>query len=38
MKSKSFDDYDKACEFRDMVDGQIQWCTYKGNRYWLVWY
>ena len=38
MKSKEFDDYDKACEFRNKVDGQIQWCRYKRKQYWIVWY
>ena len=38
MKSKSFNNYDKASEFRDKVDGQIQWCRDKGKQYWIVWY
>ena len=38
MKSKSFDDYNQALLFRDKVDGQVQWCTYKGQKYWIVWY
>ena len=38
MLCKEFSDYDNACEFRDKVDGQIQWSIYKGNKYWIVWY
>lgn len=38
MKTKSFNDYAEACEFRDKVDGQIQWCSYKSEKYWIVWY
>ena len=38
MKSKSFNDYDNACEFCDKVNGQIQWCSYKRKKYWIVWY
>jgi len=38
MLCKEFNDYDKACEFRDKVDGQTQWSIYKGNKYWIVWY
>ena len=38
MKSKSFDNYQEACTFNDKVNGQIQWCTYKCKKYWIVWY
>lgn len=38
MKSKTFNNYDDACKFRDRVGGQIQWCSYKRERYWIVWY
>ena len=38
MKSKTFNDYEKACKFRDRVNGQTQWCTYKSVTYWIVWY
>ena len=38
MKNKSFENYAKACEFRDKVNGQTEWCTYKSNDYWVVWY
>lgn len=39
MKFKSFNDYDEACEFRDKVDGQIQWNSYRdGTKDWTVWY
>lgn len=38
MNAKQFDDYDKACIFCDKVDGQIQWCSYKCRKYWIVWY
>ena len=38
LKWKEFSEYDKACAFRDKVDGQTEWCMHKGKRYWLVWY
>lgn len=38
MRIKEFDDYEKACKFRDKVKGQTQWCLYKGKEYWRVWY
>ena len=38
MKSKYFNDYNKACQFNDKVDGQIQWGSDKGKQYWIVWY
>lgn len=38
MKTKTFNDYEEACVFCDKVDGQIQWCSYKGNQYWTVWF
>lgn len=39
MKMKEFDNYEKACEFRDKVDGYIQWTTsYKRKPLWYVWY
>ena len=38
MKVKEFDNYEIACNFRDKVDGQIQWTSYKGKQLWYVWY
>lgn len=38
MKVKEFDNYEKACKFRDRVGGQIQWTPYKGKQLWYVWY
>lgn len=38
MKSKEFSNYEKVCEFRDKVDGQIQWTSWKGKKIWRVWY
>lgn len=38
MKSRSFNNYDKACAFRDKVDGITQWMSYKGEYYWIVWW
>ena len=38
MKSKTFNAYEKACKFRDKVNGQTQWCHYKSVAYWIVWY
>lgn len=38
MKVKEFNDYEKACEFRDKVNGQTQWSRYKGKPIWYVWY
>ena len=38
MKVKSFDDYEKACKFRDKVNRQTQWSSYKGKLIWYVWY
>ena len=38
MKTKIFNDYEKACAFNDIVDGQIQWCRHKRKSYWIVWY
>lgn len=38
MKTKIFNDYEKACVFCDEVDGQIQWCFYNGDQYWIVWF
>lgn len=38
MKVKEFDNYEKACEFRDKVNGQTQWTSYKGKQLWYVWY
>lgn len=31
MKVKEFTDYEKACEFRDKVNGQTQWSKYKNK-------
>lgn len=28
----------KLVFFCDEVGGQIQWCFYKGNQYWTVWF
>lgn len=38
IKSKSFNDYQEAFIFNDKVNGQIQWCSYKHKKYWIVWY
>ena len=38
MNVKEFSDYDKACEFREKVGGQVEWSSYKGNPLWYVWY
>ena len=38
MTSKSFGDYQEACIFNDKVNGQIQGCSYKHKKYWVVWY
>lgn len=38
MKVKEFDDYEKACEFRDEVDGQTYWTSCEGKQLWDVWY
>lgn len=38
MKSKTFNNYQKACLFRDKVNGQTEWCSHNGKRYWIVWY
>ena len=38
MKSRTFNDYEKACKFRDKVNGQTEWCSYKSVEYWIVWY
>ena len=33
MNVKEFSNYNKACEFRDKVGGQVEWSSYKANRY-----
>lgn len=38
MNVKEFSNYDKACEFRDKVGGQVEWSSYKGKSLWYVWY
>lgn len=38
MDVKEFSNYDKACEFRDKVGGQVQWSAHKGKQLWHVWY
>ena len=38
MRVKEFSNYDKACEFRDKVGGQVEWSSYKGKPLWYVWY
>lgn len=38
MRVRSFEDYEKACEFRDKVGGQTQWSRYKCKPIWYVWY
>lgn len=38
MRVKEFSDYDKACQFRDKVDGQTQHSQYKGKPIYYVWY
>jgi len=38
MKSKLFNKYEDACKFRDKVGGEVQWCSHKGERFWIVWY
>lgn len=38
MNVKEFSNYDKACEFRDKVGGQVEWSSYKGKPLWYVWY
>ena len=38
MRVKEFYNYEKACEFRDKVNGQTQWSSYKGKPIYYVWY
>ncbi len=42
MKCKEFNDYEKACIFRDKVDGEMHWVLVSrgGKQYWTwnVWY
>ena len=38
MKSKEFSDYEKACAFQEKNGGQIEWCGWRGKRFWRVWY
>lgn len=38
MKCKEFNDYEKACSFRDKVDGEIHWESRREKQYWTVWY
>ena len=38
MKCKEFNDYEKACSFRDKVNGEIHWGSRKDEQYWTVWY
>ena len=38
MEAKTFSKYESACSFRDKVDGQIEWCRYRGKSHWIVWY
>ena len=36
MKMREFKNYEKACAYRDRVDGIIQWSTIRGVQYWTV--